>query len=107
MDILLLAQASGQGQGSSLLGFMPMAIIIVIFYIVFFVPQRRQLKAHQEMVNGLQRGDQVVTAGGLIGEITGIKDDQVQVKSGQSTVVVERSKIARRTGPATAGAEKK
>jgi preprotein translocase subunit YajC len=105
MDILLLAQASGQG--NSLVGFMPPVILIVIFYIVFFVPQRRQLKAHQELVNSLQRGDQVVTAGGLIGEITALKDDQVQVKSGQSTVIVERSKIARRTGPVPAGAEKK
>ncbi len=106
MDILLLAQAAPQG-GNPIFGFMPVIIIMLIFYVMIFLPQRRQAKAHQEMVASLQRGDQVVTAGGLIGEITGIKDDQVQVKSGQSTVVVERSKIARRTGPGTAGAEKK
>jgi preprotein translocase subunit YajC len=106
MDILLLAQASAQG-GNSILSFMPMLVLFVIFWVVVMVPQRRQAKAHQEMIASLQRGDQVVTAGGLIGEITGIKDDQVQVKSGQSTVVVERSKIARRTGPVPAGTEKK
>jgi preprotein translocase subunit YajC len=40
----------------------------------------------------------VVTAGGLIGEITAIKDDQVQVRTGSSTVVVEKSRIVKRTG---------
>jgi preprotein translocase subunit YajC len=106
MEILLLAQAPAQG-GNPILSFMPMIILFVIFWVIVMVPQRRQAKAHQEMVASLQRGDQVVTAGGLIGEITAVKDDQVQLKSGQSTVVVERSKVARRVGPVPAGAEKK
>ena len=61
------------------------------------------------MVDTLQKGDQVVTAGGLIGEITGIRDDQVQLKTGTSTVVVEKSRIARRapTGASAPAAEKK
>lgn len=106
MDILLLAQASAQG-GNPILGYMPIIIMVIIFWVTIIVPQRRQAKAHQAMIAALQRGDQVVTAGGVIGEITSVKDDQVQLKSGQSTLVVERGKIARRIGPVPVGAEKK
>lgn len=77
----------------------PLAIL-AIFYFILIVPQRRQLKEHQNLVNALQKGDQVVTAGGLIGEITALKDDSVQIRTGTSTVVVERSRIVKRGGAA-------
>jgi preprotein translocase subunit YajC len=99
--LLMLAQL----QPSSAIGTLvfPLAIL-AIFYFILIVPQRRQLKEHQSLVSALQKGDQVVTAGGLIGEITGIKDDQVQLRTGSSTVVVEKSRIVKRTGGP--GAEK-
>ena len=90
---LLLAQARG---ANSIATFIFPLAILAIFYFILIVPQRRQLKAHQELVSALEKGDKVVTAGGLIGEITGIKDDQVQIKTGTSTVVVERSRIVKR-----------
>ena len=92
---LLLAQAAVGPSITTLI--FPLAIL-AIFYFILIVPQRRQLKAHQELVAALEKGDQVVTAGGLIGEITGIKDDSVQLKTGTSTVVVERSRIVKRNG---------
>src|SRR3712207_4035804 len=92
---LILAQAQGASPFASL--FFPLAIL-AIFYFILIVPQRRQLKEHQKLVDSLQKGDQVVTYGGLIGEITGIKDDAVQLRPGNATVVVERARIARRTG---------
>jgi preprotein translocase subunit YajC len=99
---LLLAQATGTPQIATFI--FPLAIL-AIFYFILIVPQRRQLKAHEELVAGLEKGDRVVTAGGLIGEITGIKDDAVQIKTGTSTVVVERSRIVKRNdvgaGPGT------
>jgi preprotein translocase subunit YajC len=90
---LLLAQARG---ANSIATFIFPLAILAIFYFILIVPQRRQLKAHQELVAALEKGDRVVTAGGLIGEITGIKDDAVQIKTGTSTVVVERSRIVKR-----------
>lgn len=92
---LLLAQAPA---GPSIATFIFPLAILAIFYFILIVPQRRQLKAHEELVAGLEKGDRVVTAGGLIGEITGIKDDSVQLKTGTSTVVVERSRIVKRNG---------
>lgn len=105
-EVLALAQAAAQGGNPLLQLVFPLAIL-AIFYFILIVPQRRQVKEHAKMVDTLQKGDQVVTAGGLIGEITGIRDDQVQLKTGTSTVVVEKSRIVRRTGPVPAAAEKK
>lgn len=93
--LLMLAQAQGGANPLSTLIFP--VVIIAIFWFILIVPQRRQLKEHQALVAGLEKGDQVVTAGGLVGEITGIKDDTVQLRTGTSTVVVERGRIVKRT----------
>jgi preprotein translocase subunit YajC len=101
--MLLLGQTGASSLGTLVF---PLAIL-AIFYFILIVPQRRQLKEHQNLVSALQKGDQVVTAGGLVGEITGIKDDAVQLRTGTSTVVVEKSRIVKRTGgPGAAAAEK-
>jgi preprotein translocase subunit YajC len=106
MDILLLAliqaQQPARPQGGGYMGFLPLVIVFFFFWIMIIVPQRRAAKAHLEMVQALQKGDQVVTAGGIIGVISGIREDQVEVRTGSSTVVVERSKITRRMAPAAA-----
>jgi preprotein translocase subunit YajC len=94
--LMMLAQAQGSSSIATLI--MPLAILAV-FYFILVVPQRRQLKEHQNLVSALQKGDQVVTAGGVIGEITAIRDDSVQIKSGTATLVVERSRIVKRTTP--------
>ena len=101
LALLTLAQASPSSAIGTLV--FPLAIL-AIFYFILIVPQRKQLKEHQSLVSALQKGDQVVTAGGLIGQITGIDDDRVQLRTGSSTVVVEKSRIVKRTGGP--GAEK-
>jgi preprotein translocase subunit YajC len=108
MDILtleLLAQAAPQR--NPLIGVLPFVIMFVLFWMMIIVPQRRQAKAHLEMVQALAKGDQVVTAGGLIGTITAVRDDSIELRTGSSTVVVERARITRKVdaagGPARAG----
>ena len=101
MDVLLLlAQAQQQpARGGGFIGLLPLIILFFLFWVMIIVPQRRQAKAHAEMVAALQKGDQVVTAGGLIGVITGVREDQVELRTGSSSVVVERARITRRLGP--------
>ncbi len=106
MQTELLALAQAQGSNPLLQLIFPLSIL-AIFYFILIVPQRRQVKEHQRLVDSLAKGDQVATAGGLIGEIVGIRDDSVQLKTGTATVVVEKSRIVRRTGPVSAVAEKK
>jgi preprotein translocase subunit YajC len=100
MPFLMLAQAAPR---SSLVSFLPIVAMLAIFYFILFVPQRRQMKQHQALLASLTKGDQVVTAGGLIGEIVSIRDDQVTLRTGTSTVVVEKLRILRKGGaPAAA-----
>lgn len=96
-DVIVTMLALQQGSNPLATLIFPL-MILAVFYFILIVPQRRQVKEHERLVADLKKGDQVVTAGGIIGEITGIKDDAVQVKTGNSTVVVERARIVRRTG---------
>ena len=109
MDILTLAMIQAQearpAQGSGFFGLLPLIILFFLFWVMIIVPQRRQAKAHAEMVAALQKGDQVVTTGGLIGVITAVRDDSVELRTGSSTVVVERSRVTRRVDPTPAPAK--
>jgi preprotein translocase subunit YajC len=105
MENLLLALIQAQPapqRGGGFISMLPLVFLFILFWVMIIVPQRRQARAHLEMVQALQKGDQVVTAGGLIGVITAIRDDAVEVRSGTSTVVVERARITRRVDPAAA-----
>ncbi|MGI9521999.1 MAG: preprotein translocase subunit YajC [Hyphomicrobiaceae bacterium] len=74
------AQASGAGGGDFFLQLMPILLMIVIFYFLLFRPQQQRMKAHREMVANIRRGDTVVTAGGVIGKVTRVKDDGVEIE---------------------------
>lgn len=85
--------------------------IFAIFYFVLIRPQQRARKAHEATLGTLKRGDEIVTAGGIVGEVVniqiGTKDgapapspvDRVTIKSGESRLVVERGRIARIVTP--------
>jgi preprotein translocase subunit YajC len=66
------------------MGIAPMFLIFAVFYLLVIRPQQKKAKQHQAMLNELKAGDDVVTTGGLLGRITGIKDDEVtlQVQEG-------------------------
>jgi preprotein translocase subunit YajC len=81
-------------------------LIIAIIYFVMIRPQQKQRQKHEAALKALKRGDEVVTAGGIVGEVIHIKemakegsanrlDDRVTIKSGESRLVVERGRIAR------------
>ncbi len=55
-------------------------IIIVFFYFLILRPQQKRVKTHQEMIGAIKRGDTVVTAGGLIGKVKGVQDDEVRIE---------------------------
>ena len=82
---------------------MPTLIImmsfIAIFYFLLLRPQRMQQKRHEEMVKGLKRGDEVATAGGIVGRIIHVKDDRLTIKTADDTrVVIERDKVGKKLG---------
>ena len=76
--------------------------IFAIFYFLLIRPQQQQRKKHEQAILEIKKGDRVVTAGGLIGEVQHIKsgataapEDEVTVKTGEARVIVERGRIAK------------
>ncbi|MCV2880907.1 preprotein translocase subunit YajC [Actibacterium sp. XHP0104] len=100
------AQAAG-GAGGALTSFAPLLLIFAIMYFLMIRPQQKKMKEHKAMVEALRRGDQIVTAGGLIGKVSKVKDDtEVEVELAEGVKVrVVRSTIAQvmnKTEPAEA-----
>jgi len=57
-----------------LAGFLPLILIFVVFYFLLIRPQQKKAKEHQEFINNLKKGDNVVTSGGIHGKVTGMTD---------------------------------
>jgi len=97
--IFLAMATSGQGsQGSPLAFLLPIILIFAIMYLLIFRPQAKKQKEHQLMIKNLQKGDRVVTAGGIFGTIAGIKEKEnsVIVKVDENVKLeVARASIAR------------
>ena len=69
---------------------------LAVFYFLLLRPQRKLAQRHQEMLKNLQKNDEVMTEGGLIGNVVHIQDERVTLRTGENTrVVVMRAKIAR------------
>jgi preprotein translocase subunit YajC len=58
----------------------PTMLIIGIMYFLMIRPQQKRVKEHQAMVGGVRRGDTVVTAGGIVGKVTKVDDQELQVE---------------------------
>ena len=69
---------------------------LAVFYFLLLRPQRKLAQRHQEMLKNLQKNDEVMTEGGLIGHVVHMQDDRVTLRTAENTrVVVMRAKIAR------------
>jgi len=73
--LLLMTPQGGQEGGSSLLGFLPFILIIVVMYFLMIRPQVKRQKEKQKMIDSVDKGDNIVTSGGIHGKITGFTDD--------------------------------
>jgi preprotein translocase subunit YajC len=75
-------------------------VMLVFMYVLLIRPQRQQAKRHQEMLSSINVGDEVVTAGGIYGEVTGIDDERVQLEiDADVRVAVARRMIVSKVSP--------
>ncbi|MEQ8205365.1 MAG: preprotein translocase subunit YajC [Woeseia sp.] len=88
------AYAQGAQQGDAFSFLLPMLIIFGAFYFLLIRPQQKRQKAHTALIGALKTGDEVMTAGGILGLVTGVSDhyatlkiaDDVEIKVQKSTV---------------------
>jgi preprotein translocase subunit YajC len=87
------AQAAAGGD-PGFIGFLPIILMFVLLYFLMIRPQMKRAKEQKAMVEALQKGDEVVTAGGIVGKITKLSDQYVTVEVAPNTeVVMQRSAV--------------
>jgi len=88
------APAAGGDMQSSLLSMLPLVLMFVVLYFVMIRPQMKRQKEHRAMVEALARGDEVATAGGLLGRISKLGDTYLGVEIAEGVEVqVQRSAV--------------
>jgi preprotein translocase subunit YajC len=93
--LALLFAPSGQAGGGGMTVFiLQIGAFIAIFYFLLIRPQRKQQAEHRQLLASLQKGDQVVTSGGIIGEVIHLKENEVTIKSGESRLIVMRNNVS-------------
>ena len=98
--------ASDAPAGAALMQFIPLILIFAIMYFLMIRPQQKRVKQHREMVAALKKGDQVVTQGGIIGKVSSVRDEELEVEiaTGVKVRVVRGtvSQVLSRTEPVAA-----
>ena len=90
--VLLFAQSPA---GNGLVAFLPLAIIMVIFYVLLILPAQRRQKKTQAMLSELKTGDKVITTGGMYGTIVALDGEAIQLRiADQVKVKVARSAVS-------------
>ncbi len=95
MISVAFAQSAGAPQGGGIMGFLPLIALFAIFYFMLIRPQQKKQKELANLVNNLQKGDEVLTAGGIIGRINALDEhyielalnDKVSIKMQRTSVV--------------------
>ncbi len=66
-----------------LMSFLPLILLIFIFYFLLIRPQQKKQRELQKMISALKKGDRIVTIGGIIGEVNSIQDDYIVIRVGE------------------------
>jgi preprotein translocase subunit YajC len=89
MNLWILAvnqpAANPSAAGGGLMGLVPMILVMVVLWFIMIVPQRKQQKKREQMLKSLKKGDKVITAGGMHGEIVELDDTDVRLRVADKT----------------------
>ncbi len=88
------ATAAGASPLAGIISFLPMILIVGLFYFIMIVPQTKERKKREELLNSIQRGDRVLTRGGVYGIVADIKEQIIILKIAENTKIeIERSYV--------------
>lgn len=93
-SLLMLKLMAGEGTPPWFF-LLQIGLMIGIFWFLLIRPQAQARKRHAAILAALKKGDDVTTAGGIVGKVKDIKEDRITIESGTSTLVVERGRIVR------------
>ena len=81
------AYAAGAAPAPDFMSFLPLIVIFVLFWFMLIRPQMKQAKEQRKMIDALQKGDEVITAGGLVGKVNKVGDSFVALEIAPEVVV--------------------
>ncbi|MGE0330871.1 MAG: preprotein translocase subunit YajC [Ramlibacter sp.] len=88
------AAAAGGGMQSSLMSMLPLVLMFVVLYFVMIRPQMKRQKEHRAMIDALAKGDEVATAGGMLGKVTKLGDIYIGIEVAEGVEVqLQRSAV--------------
>ena len=95
---MLISTAYAQGAGGSteqqILGFLPIILMFVVLYFLMIRPQMKRAKEHKALLEGLQKNDEVLTQGGIVGKVVSLSDSYVTVEVAANTqIIVQKQAI--------------
>ncbi|MGV2865022.1 preprotein translocase subunit YajC [Achromobacter sp. AGC39] len=95
---LVVAQAAAP-EGNALMGMLPIVLMFVILYFLMIRPQMKRQKEHRNLIAALAKGDEVVTAGGMLGKVTKVNDSYVTVEVSELAdkpveVIMQKSSVS-------------
>jgi preprotein translocase subunit YajC len=86
------APAAG-GTESTLFTLLPLVLMFVVLYFIMIRPQMKRQKEHKAMIEALAKGDEVVTAGGVLGKVTKLGESYISIEAGNGELLVQRTAI--------------
>ena len=105
MNGFVYAQAGSGGFEALNSLLIPTILIIGIMYFLMIRPQQKRMKEHREMIAAITRGDQIVTSGGVIGKVTKVEDNELQVEIAEGVrIKILRSTVSEVRGKGESGA---
>jgi preprotein translocase subunit YajC len=89
------AQSANDALSSNLTSFLPLILMFVVMYFLMIRPQQKRAKEQKAMMEALAKGDEVITAGGLLGKVSKVNDSYVTIEVAANTeVVVQKHAIS-------------
>ncbi|RJF99538.1 preprotein translocase subunit YajC [Noviherbaspirillum saxi] len=89
------AQAATTGAESSLMSFLPIILMFVVLYFLMIRPQMKRQKEQKAMMEALAKGDEVITAGGMLGKVSKVTDAYVTLEVANGTeILVQKAAVA-------------
>lgn len=81
------AQAAAPAQEAGFAQFIPLIVLVVVFYFMILRPQQKRAKEQKSMIEALQKGDEVVAAGGLLGRVAKVEENYVSLEVASGVVL--------------------
>jgi preprotein translocase subunit YajC len=96
---LFISNAYAEGaapapQGGGIMEFLPLIALLAVFYFLVLRPQQKRAKEHKALLEALQKGDEVITAGGILGKVSKVGDDNASLEIAENVVIqVQKASI--------------